>query len=405
MTDYDVIVVGAGPGGSTAARELAARSARVLLVDRKTFPRDKPCGGGLLISATQDLPFSLAPVTERVVSSFRVTYRRGAAFHHRFDRPLALMTQRAQLDAFLAEQAVAAGTTFDDGRAVESVESEPDTATVRFKGGDTVTASAIVAADGANGIVRRALGLTKLRSAVAFEANSPGVPDAWTDAVGLDLGSVPGGYGWVFPKGDHLNLGVGGWPSVSPSLRGELDAYTTSQQLDPATLHDHRGYHLPLRDAGSPAYVGRVAFVGDAAGLVDPLSGEGIGNAIRSGGIAAQEVSRLLAGDVSDLLGYQLALERRIDPELQAARQLQALFHQQPWPYVQMLHRSGRFWRAFCHIIRGDQTYAGFKSRLGPLSRLLDLAAARADRGMMRKSGWGASDLESSSDRARPALD
>ncbi len=301
------------------------------------------------------------------------------------------MTQRAQLDAFLAEQAVAAGVTFDDGRGVESVESRRDGATVRFRGGDSLTAGAVVAADGANGIVRRSLGLPKLRSAVAFEANAPGVPDSWTDAVGLDLGSVPGGYGWVFPKGDHLNLGVGGWPSVGRSLRAELNSYTASQHLDPALLQDHRGYHLPLRDAGSAAFDGRVALVGDAAGLIDPLSGEGIGNAIRSGGIAAEAVARLLAGEVGDLLCYQLALERRIEPELQVARQLQALFHQRPWPYVQMLQRSGRFWRVFCHIIRGEQTYAGFKSRLGPLARVLDLAAARAEGRMMRDSGWASS--------------
>ncbi len=388
MSDFDVVVVGAGPAGSTAARELAARSARVLLIDRAVFPRDKPCGGGVLLSATTDLPFSLAPVTERVITSFRISYKRGAAFEHHFDQPLALMTQRSRLDAFLVEQAVAAGVVFRDGAPVGGVEQSHDGVRVTFREGDVCSADALIAADGANGVVRRSLGMPALRSAIALEANAPSVPEAWTDRVGLDLGSLPGGYGWVFPKGDHCNVGVGGWPAVGPGLRAELAAYAKSEGFDPESLESHRGHHLPLRETGSAVQLGRVAFVGDAAGLVDPLSGEGIGNAIRSGVLAAAEVSRLLRGEVTGLEGYQASLEREIDPDLLVSRQLQALFHQQPWPYVQMLRRSSRFWGAFCRIVRGDQTYAGFKGRLGPLGRIVDLVAARADRSVQRRSGW-----------------
>ena len=106
---YDCVVVGAGPGGSTAARELAARGARVLLLDRAQFPREKPCGGGVVISAAALLPFNLAPVTERTVTRFRVTYRRGRRFQHAFGRPLVYMTQRIHLDAFLVEHAIRRG--------------------------------------------------------------------------------------------------------------------------------------------------------------------------------------------------------------------------------------------------------------------------------------------------------
>ena len=83
---YDCVIVGAGPSGSTAARELAARGGRVLLLDRARFPRDKPCGGGVVVSAAELLPFDLAPVTERTVTGFRVTYRRGSSFQRAFDQ-------------------------------------------------------------------------------------------------------------------------------------------------------------------------------------------------------------------------------------------------------------------------------------------------------------------------------
>lgn len=386
MSTYDCIVVGAGPAGSLAAYDLAADGARVLLVDRASFPRDKPCGGGVLLSAAAQLPFSIAPVVERAVHGFHVRYRRDRVFTHRFEEPLAYMTQRARLDAYLAERAAEVGADFHDGRRVRNVETDASGVTVCFDGGDVATAPATIAADGANGICRRALGLPPQPMAVALEANVAGVPQMWSDYVGLELGSMPGGYGWVFPKGDHCNVGLGGWPVTGPMLRAELDVYSAVEQFPPGTLSGRRGHHLPLREAGSPAVRGRVALVGDAAGLVDPLSGEGIGNAIRSGRMAASAVARLLSGETSDLSGYQAELERRLEPELAVARQLRDLYHYKPWPYVQALRRSGFLWRAMCHIMRGESDYQSFRQRLGPLRPLFDLAARRAARANVRRA-------------------
>ena len=192
-----------------------------MLLDRADFPRDKPCGGGVLISAARLLPFSLEPVTEQTITSFRVRYRRDWEFEHRYPAPLAIMTQRARLDAYLAEQAANAGADFRDGAAVRGIDS--DAVRVRLANGDVHEADAIVAADGANGIVRRALGLPRLRGAVALEGNAPRSETAagrWRDAVGLELGTMPGGYGWVFPKGEHCNVGVGGYPAAAGELEG-----------------------------------------------------------------------------------------------------------------------------------------------------------------------------------------
>ena len=385
---YDCIVLGAGPGGSTAARLLAQSGARVLLVDRARFPRDKPCGGGVLISAAVRLPFDLTPISQRVVNGFRITYKRGAGFRHGYPEPLALMTRRRDLDTFLANQAVAAGATFADGRPVSALERNGTGCTIRFRDGEIAAASTVVAADGANGVSRRALEMPTLDRAVALEANALGLPRHSADCVSLDLGSLPGGYGWLFPKDGHTNVGVGGWPSAAPRLKKHLAAYAVSEGFDPDQLQDVHGYTLPLRRFHEPLVRGPVAFVGDAAGLIDPLSGEGIGNAFYSAQLAADEIARYLAGEVDDLDGYERAVRREIDPELLVARQLQALFQQLPWPYVQLLHRSGRFWTAFCRMVRGEATYVGFKGRLGPAASLVDAAAGFAARGLDERSGW-----------------
>ena len=389
-TRVDAVVIGAGPAGASAAWVLATAGASVIILDRARFPRDKPCGGGVLVSALNHLPFDLSPVVEREIRGFRVRYRRNAEFSHRYDRPLAVMTQRSRLDAFLAEQAAEAGAELRDGAAVRSMELN-GAAVIRTASGGVFEAGVAIAADGANGVARRALGLPRLRAAVALEGNAPRGQRAakrWTDHVGLELGSIPGGYGWVFPKGEHCNLGVGGYPAGAPALRGELAAYTRSEGFNPDALEQLRAHHLPLRDPGQPLAVGPVALVGDAAGLIDPLSGEGIGNAIHSGRLAADAARAYLDGAALDLSGYEAGVAAEIDPDLAAARELQALFHQQPWPYVQLLRRSTRFWAAFCRIVRGETSYHEFRSRLGPAQALLAAAAAHAERSQRRRAGW-----------------
>ncbi len=385
---WDAIVVGAGPGGSTAAYDMAAAGADVLLLDRARFPRDKPCGGGVLVSALRLLPYSLDPVTEQTITSFRVRYKRRREFEHHYHEPLAIMTQRSRLDAYMVERAVEAGAEFRDASAVRSI----DGTTIRLANGDAHEGQAIVAADGANGVVRRGLGLPRLRGAVALEGNAARSEQPagarWSDAVGLELGSMPGGYGWVFPKGDHCNVGLGGFPSAAPTLRDELSRYASGESFDGGSLTELRGHHLPLRDPDSALVRDRVAFVGDAAGLIDPLSGEGIGNAIRSGQLAAETALELVSGEASDMLAYRGRVEEEIEPELRVARQLQALFHQCPWPYVQLLRRSDRFWTAFCRIVRGESTYSQLQGRLGPGRVVVDAAASFAERRAGRAAAW-----------------
>src|ERR671930_2407749 len=109
MERFDAIVVGAGPAGSTAAFRLVREGARVLLLDRERFPRDKPCGGGLTYRAVRELPVSVDPVVEDVVDRFELGLRYRSRFERRSEGPLILMTQRRRLDAHLAGQAAAAG--------------------------------------------------------------------------------------------------------------------------------------------------------------------------------------------------------------------------------------------------------------------------------------------------------
>ncbi|MFQ5878970.1 MAG: NAD(P)/FAD-dependent oxidoreductase, partial [Dehalococcoidia bacterium] len=225
MRRYDVIVVGAGPAGSVLAYHAAQDGADVLLLDRASFPRDKPCGGGVTVRAASYLPIDLAPVVEREVYNVRFTLRLGRSFVHCHPQPLTYMTQRRRLDAYLAQQAVQAGAEFRDGVAVRSVDVGGDGVMVRADG-YVYHGRVVVGADGANGIVGRCTRVAPdLDMGVALEGNIPltdGESRLWQRTLALDLGGLPGGYSWAFPKGDHLNVGVFGQRYYGPHLRRSL---------------------------------------------------------------------------------------------------------------------------------------------------------------------------------------
>ena len=377
--ETEVVVVGAGPSGSTAARELAQRGVEVLLVDRARFPRDKPCGGGVTIRCDSLLPFSLDPVIEDVVSGAVIQHRDGKRVTRDAEAPLTYMTQRRRLDHFLVEQAQAAGARFEDGHRVREIRHTPEGFALQIGNGsapETVNARVVLGADGANGIVGTALGYEHAEeSAVALEGNLPypdGVPDWLRGRVVLQLGKMRGGYGWLFPKGDHVNIGVGGWKAASGgSLRPQLDALCRSYQIDPNALEGLRGHHLPMAGRGRTLAARGSALLGDAAGLVDPLSGEGIYAAIRSGALVAPAVEDYLAGEVDSLRGYQRSVERELLPDVAASHALMEIFHLYPRPFVWALQRSDRVWKHCALLVRGDESYVDVVQSGGPLVHLL----------------------------------
>ena len=392
---YDVIVVGAGPAGSTVAREAATRGLSVLLLDKAGFPRDKPCGGGVNVRTQRLLPFDLGPVAERPIHGMRITLRQGRGFARSYPEPMAHLTQRRRLDAFLVERAVAVGATLREGTPVKAIDRLADCVVVRT-GGEAFEGRALVGADGANGRTARLVGLEGGRLLiVALEGNvsPPGdFPGEWADRLGLDVGLHPGGYGWLFPKGDHLNVGVGVWQPFGPSLRERLAGLTRFYGFEPAELWGVRGHHLPVRRPGAPLAAGNVLLVGDAAGLLDPFTGEGIYAAVWSGRVAARHLAAYVAGEAPDLDGYRREVARELVPELRLACRVQDLFQLTPGLYVTLVGRVPAAWTFGCRMMRGDRTYADLARKLGRLATGVDLLsdAVRAVPALRRRAGLAA---------------
>ena len=359
---FDVLVVGAGPSGSATAIHLARTGASVLLADRAEFPRDKPCGGGLTGRALRHVPCPVEPVVEHVVDQLVVRAGYARKIARQSGEPLIDMTQRRRLDLHLAEQAAGAGADFRDSSGVSEVGVDADGVSARV-GGSRVRASYLVGADGANGVVAKAAGLGEgIVRGVALEGNvpwsalerAPYASTAW-----VELGVVPGGYGWVFPKGDHANLGVGGWLTEGPNLRAHLDRLAHAHGVDPGSLESVRGHRLPMREVGAPAARGPVLLVGDAAGLVDPLSGDGMYEAFVSARLAAEAI---VAGTPET---YEAALSAALDHHAAASWKAKRAADRYPGACLWALQAPGVF-GAVAGLLRGELAHP---SEARPIAR------------------------------------
>jgi geranylgeranyl reductase family protein len=378
----DVLVVGAGPAGATAALVLARAGVDVLLLDRARLPRDKTCGGGVVARAIESLPAGVAVPVERrlgrvesrfVDAGVQVTVLREA--------PLVHMAMRAPLDLALAEAARAAGAVLGASQAVLGVGLRADHVLVETSRGP-LRARFMVAADGATGPTARAAGWrAPLPTVPALEAEvevPPAVLARYADGARFDLGVPAGGYGWVFPKARHLSVGVGVFApgGARRRLRDELSRYLSSLGLGDARATSVRGAPIPVRPRPEPGR-GRVLLAGDAAGLADPLTGEGISLAIRSGRLAAEALLGARLEPRAAVRAYRASLGQDVLADLRIARGLAWMLYRRPGLTRRLVPRLGQLaGEALTEVVAGRRTYRSLVGSARAWGRLLTALAA-----------------------------
>jgi geranylgeranyl reductase family protein len=285
---WDVVIVGAGPAGSAAAMSaLRTRpGARVLLLDRSDFPRDKACGDGIAPQALDELARIGAAhvLADRVpVRRLKITAPDGTVASRRLPRP-DYVVPRELFDARLVDAAVAAGAVLER-RTVRRLEVRPDGVLLDGE----LAARVVVGADGANGVVRRQLGLGRQppeATAVAVRGYAPAPPGEPAQVIVLSPRDWPA-YAWSFAAGDGTaNVGFG---MLLPALRakprgGREELHEGLAELLPGVQADRLvSHHLPLSSSRPHQPSGRVLLAGDAMSLINPLTGEGIFYALLSG--------------------------------------------------------------------------------------------------------------------------
>ena len=397
MPYYDAIVVGAGPAGSAAAYDLARNGATVALIEKQTLPRHKTCGGGMPMVVGQVLELDelrdLAPdaFVETETRYMRHTWKFGqpvlaalnpdAGGYPPGARELSLwMVRRSVFDNALAQRAASAGAELRDGLAIKLVVLERNAparvAAEGKQGAWEATAGTVIGADGANGIVARSVGLRRERAlAIAIEAE---VPHTWgeghselrRDVCHLEYGAVDQGYAWVFPKGDHLNVGAGVFRPREAGVQGDntvradlrraildyLDLLGVPCREQDLVYHAHP---LPVWNGLDTLQTpdGRVLLAGDSAGLINPFFGDGILHALKSGQIAARCILD------QDQRNYTRTIGREFKTNFDAALKLSRFFYQ--WPkfcYQYGVRRPGAT-RIAARLLCGDAMFNDIAGR------------------------------------------
>jgi len=362
----EVAVVGGGPAGACAAHTLAGAGVDVVLLEREMLPRYKVCGGGLVHRVHQFLPVDVGMAIERRCRDVELNLLpSGQHFVAHRHQPVVSMTMRAQFDWLLVDAARQAGARLIYPCEVLDLAGRPNGVELDTAAGK-LYARFVIAADGAAGRLARCGGWQDSRilaPALEYEVTvPPEILDRFGRTARFDIGAVPTGYGWVFPKREHLSVGVGVFRSARRGrrmLKQALQGYLAAIGVAPLIAAQAHGYVIPLTPRKGPLMRKRVMLVGDSAGLADPLTGEGISNAVISGRLAGEALIAAALDPESAMARYQERVDGMILRELRAARFLARLLYGVPGLAAPLFARHGaRMTERVVNIFMGERSYA-----------------------------------------------
>ncbi|MBY8996383.1 MAG: NAD(P)/FAD-dependent oxidoreductase [Candidatus Thorarchaeota archaeon] len=355
---YDVVVIGAGPGGATVSRSMAKLGLDVCMIDKDTFPRDKPCGGGFSRTIIDEFAYlkPRAPDFMKGVAKVGVIHspNRQVVLEGKVDMAVTL---RADFDNVLFEEAVSAGSLPLNGRRAKKVIIHDDCVTIDLAGGKSVQGKVVIGADGVTSMVARETQLNKRWPSSSISAcrvcevpaSTQDILDRYTDDLKYhffaNLGGQPG-YGWIFPKEDTINVGLGIVGTHAQGLPSKFDAFVRflkMKDLLPQTsdLSGAEGALVPTAGPIKQTVADRCILLGDSAGHVSPLTGGGIAYAMKAARFAAHVVASALENNSLDavtLSKYQHLWQSHFGDEFRNQLLAQKIFTS---PFTDLLFHIG----------------------------------------------------------------
>lgn len=361
MNNYDVIIIGAGPSGSSCAYNIRRYNPdiKVLLLDKAEFPRYKPCGGGISPEVANYFDFDLSPAIDYCCRHVEMVANGNHWVSDKFE---LWMVRRDKFDDFLLTKAQGNGVEFKSGCEVVNVVTEHGCAVLKTKKHGDFRAKLVVIAEGGLGKLAKKLGCApknNVLAALEYEHYSQDLDGK----LFIDFDYNCNGYAWNFPKSDGLSLGIGGFfkgqnkgPAGLPQKLFDYSQQFGVKELDKTNLH---GHPIQLYKGRHQLVHGNIVLIGEIAGCVDPLTAEGIRPAVKSGYLAARVIADSFNQGkfkLNQLRHYDHEFHNQIGKDFQYAR-IMAYFLNRNLAKILPMISSHQAVAGFMGVFSGKSTY------------------------------------------------
>lgn len=362
MKTYDVAIVGSGPSGAATAFYLAQKGIRVCIIEKETLPRYKTCGGGFVFRGRKDLPIDISEVVEREFFDVETFFGKDLHFTVSRKDPVITMIMRDTFDHLIVKKAQELGVDLLEGHKLLKIDQQENFVISETSQG-TIQSKFLIAADGVLSPTAKLAGWTKetrnLIPALEYEVKVPQEDfDRLSKTVRFDIDAAPEGYGWCFPKKNHLSLGILTTRKKRINLKEYYREYLKVLGITEILEEQQHGFQIPLSSRTDGFVKGRTFLIGDSAGFAEPITAEGISNAIYSGKLAAEAIieSELNLEKASSL--YEEKLHVKLVPELRSGEFLASYFYKKNPVRSYLLKKHGqRFGEYMVDILMGDKTF------------------------------------------------
>ncbi len=363
---YDLIVAGAGPAGSTAARAAALQGLDTLILEREAFPRYKPCGGALSCKAASLLDFSLpGDICERTITGARVHFEDRVMERHK-EYSLTTLIDRSRFDEHLLQKAEEAGSGIKTQKVMDFMEKDGHVA-VKTNISNYQCKFLVIASGCQDRLKNRILGPDSrdcigICLVAEIEEDNEKIRERLADILDVHFGVADGGYGWIFPHRGYYSVGIGGLSSRLNHPRRTMRQFLRKNGFsERQRLHGHQ---IPQGGNKRRSALGRVLLAGDAAGFVDAFTGEGIYYALASGMMAGQAIGEVPAHEVAQ--SYEKRCEKDFGSELRYALFFSKMMHRYPEIFLRILASQEEVLDRYIEIAAAKISYRDFMRWLLP---------------------------------------
>ena len=372
MRTYDLAIIGAGPSGASAAFEAAKNGLNAIIIEKEVLPRYKTCGGGFVFRGRKNLPFDISSAVEREFFDVDIRFdAKKLALNAKRKNPIISMIMRDEFDYLMIKKAQELGVDLLQGEKLLNLNFKDDRTELTTTH-HQFEAKFIIGADGALSSTAKLAGWEETRMmcpALEYEIK---VTDKdfkrLSTSARFDIDVVPFGYGWSFPKKNHLSVGVGNFTKSNKkiNLKENYKAYLKILGITEVLEEKAHGFIIPISPRKDGFVKHNVFLIGDAAGFADPLTAEGISNAIYSGKLAAKSIAESKLDLDKAIQLYNEKLNKKLLPELRLGVKLAGFFYENRKLRNLLLKKHGqRAAEYMTDIFMGDRTYPhNFKEKV-----------------------------------------